>query len=145
MDHVSELRPSSVSVAQFVAYWLVVEPPWIELPFLRPFVGKHSFLRREYLDAHPAHLSNGLALFFNILVGPPEEFYDAALLSVLIVVALLDFGCIPDEVNIFERYLFVNVACISHHNLHRFFLGCIHCERIRGVEYFAPIEAVLQC
>jgi hypothetical protein len=81
LNHITEFLSRSMTSLQLVTHRLIVEPPRVKLTLLRPFKGKDTFLRREYLKAHPTHLSERFTLVFNVRIGPSEEFDDCTFLS----------------------------------------------------------------
>jgi hypothetical protein len=102
LDHSSQLFTVTVSALQLVRYWLVVEPPGVELALLGPFVAEHRFLSWIDLYTHPPHLAKRFTLSSNISVRPAKHFYNSSLLSVLIDLVLLDLSILPNEINWFH-------------------------------------------
>ena len=103
LDHVAELLTCATSTLEFVGDGLVIEPPWVELTVLGPLVREHGLHGREDFDTHPALFGQVGALLLDISMRPSEHLDDAALLSVLVNVSLMDEFVLPREVHWFER------------------------------------------
>lgn len=87
-----------MAATELVRNWLIVEPPRVQFSILRPFIGKHALLGREDLNSHPSSLAKMCTFLLDISIRPSEELNDTALLTSLILGALIDFGTLPDEI-----------------------------------------------
>ena len=113
LDHVAELLSCATSTLEFVRDRLVIEPPWVELTILRPFVREYGLHGRENFHTHPSLLRQVGALLLDISMGPSKQLYNTALLSILVNGILIDELILPREVHWFERYCEVVCAIAS--------------------------------
>jgi hypothetical protein len=117
LDHISEFISGTISSIKFVGSWLIHEIPWIELSLLWPRVREHGFLRWENFYTHISSFTKEFALLLDIGVWPAEELNDGSLLSIFVVVRLIDWVSLPNQVLGFlsnGEFFTITVSCFDN-------------------------------
>ena len=102
LDHIFQFFTRATTTLKLVRGGLVIEPPWVELTVLWPFIGEDGLGDWEDLDSHPSLLCQVSALFLDIVVRPAKHLDNGSFLTVLVGSVLLNFPCLPDKAHWFK-------------------------------------------
>lgn len=97
-NQTTKLGTSTTTTMKVVWDRLIVEPPWIKLPILWPFISNYWLLCWKNFDTHPSHLTESFTFCLDISMRPTKHFNNTSFLTIFINGILNDGWILPNEI-----------------------------------------------